>query len=494
MERPLCHYCQRPGHFIRDCRTRMRDSEQRPRQAGNNQASSSGSPSAQRALVPYQAPSNDVRNHHSFGGNGGGSNGGYGGGYGGSGDYENYQRPWSSDYNDRNGKVEKMWSWMAEEIEERQRLKREKEENKRKEEEERRRAEAEEKRLAEIKDKDEFKASIGKMVETQMHSVCEEVLGKKGSQGEQPVLPTTIEIRRRTASTEAEGKTISESDSLLAKDEEIARLKQAVADMQRLSRQPQVVQQEQELTALRLDNQHLIQDVICLKEQVGELVKLTKSGGSAVVVGMTSAKEKGKAIHTPTAGDYVKLSDAYRRLRDDRDMAEREVQDLKERINRISSSRGTPASAKRKRIMRKSISPPSNLRIRLSKAGSPVTAGGSGNGTHEGLKFVKLRNETRDDFNKRVCAELSKLKKKDIERLCAEEQLEYATIGSSAAVIADVYTNRAFGKVSDGTKQPEDSKHRMTWLAAAIGTRMRKLRLAIARVCHRELVNYAIWL
>ncbi|GBG58681.1 hypothetical protein CBR_g82 [Chara braunii] len=306
-----------------------------------------------------------------------------------------------------------MWSWMAEEIEERQRIKKEKEEIKRKEEEEKKRKEEKEKRVADQKDK-EFKASIGKAVEAQMRVVCEEVLGRKVGQGEQPAVSATAEIRRRAVDIDADGKKIAEMESIRTKDEEIAKLKRTIADMQRLSCQSQGVQHDQELNAFRLDNQHLIQDVISLKEQVGELVRITKTGGSASTAVPVVVREKGKAVCTPTAGDYAKLSYAYRKVRDDKDMAEREVLALKERINRIGASMRTPTSVKTKRVTRKSISPPSNLRIRLTKAGSPTKAGGSGSKGPGGVKFVKLKDETRDDFGKRVCVELSKLKKKEI--------------------------------------------------------------------------------
>ncbi|GBG91830.1 hypothetical protein CBR_g53721 [Chara braunii] len=462
--------------------------DQQARQAGGNQASTSASapgPSASGAIVPYQALSNDVRNDQTHGSSGGGYNGGYGGRYGGSGGYGNYRRPWYSQPSDKNDKVDKMRSWMSEEIQERQRLKREKEECKRKEKEDKRKKEAEGKRLAEIKDKEDFKASIGKMVETRMRSVCEEVLGMKTVQGEQPAIVMAAQIRRRA---DVDSQKALETDALQSKEEEIARLKKAVADLQRLSCQSQVTPQEQELAALRTDNQHLIQDVIALKEQFGELVKVTKPSVNMAGGASAPAKEKGKAICTPTAGDYIKLSDAYRRLSDDKDMAEREVQALKERINRIGSTSGTPTRVKRKRISRKSISPPSNLRIRLSKVASPVKMGER---KHEDVKFVKLKNETREesDFNKRVCTELSKLKKKEIEKLCAIENLEYVTVKSSAAAIADVYTDGAFRKVSDNTEKNEDLKSPRIWLVVVERTVMRRTRMVVVRICHRASVN-----
>ncbi|GBG58908.1 hypothetical protein CBR_g24259 [Chara braunii] len=468
----------------------MRDMEQRSRLGGGNQASWSEIPSAQRAMVPYQAPSSDVRNDRGSESSGGGYAGGYGGSYGGSGGYGGYRRPWYPD--DANSKVERMWSWMTEEIEERQRIKKEKEEIKRKEEEEKKSKEEEEKRVADQKDKEEFKASIGKAVEAQMRVVCEEVLGRKVGQGKQPVVSVTTEIRRRAIDIDAKGKKIAEMESIRTKDEEIAKLKRTIADMQRLSCQSQGVQHDQELNALRLDNQHLIQDIISLKEQVGELVRITKTCGSASAAVPVVVREKGKAVCTLTAGDYAKLPDAYRKVRDDKDLAEREVLTVKERINRIGASMRTPTSVKRKRVTRKSISPPSNLRIRLTKASSPTKAGGSGSKGRGGVKFVKLKDETRDDFGKRVCAELSKLKKKEIELLCAEESLSYVTIRESTADIAEVYADRAFGKVSKDDHGSKTWDPLMSWSVVVIVVRKKMMQLPTARVCHRALVIYAI--
>ncbi|GBG79824.1 hypothetical protein CBR_g30088 [Chara braunii] len=230
MERPVCHYCRRPGHFIRDCRTRMRDMEQQARQSNGNQASTSGSasaPSAPSAIVPYQPPSNDVRNQ-TFGNSSNEYNGGYGNGYGGY--NNNYRRPWNTDRYDKSDKVEKMWNWMSEEMQERERIKKEKEIAIKKEEDDRRKREEDEKRLAEAKEKEEFKASIELMVQSQMRSVCEEVLGRKVVDGERLVAAATTEVRQRT---EAVAKTNQVDEVLREKDEEIVRLKEAMAEMQR---------------------------------------------------------------------------------------------------------------------------------------------------------------------------------------------------------------------------------------------------------------------
>ncbi|GBG74660.1 hypothetical protein CBR_g19068 [Chara braunii] len=315
-------------------------------------------------------------------------------------------------------------------------------------------------RVTEAKDKEEFKASIGKMVESQVRSVCEEVLGRKIGEGERPLAATTAEIRRRTY---VEAQMNHEGEDLRKKEDEIVRLKQTMAEMQKQACRPH--QSEQELTSLRMDNQYLIQNVIRSKEQVNELIKTTRATVGVATTSSplpASAREKEKTTNEPTPGD-IKLIDAYKKLRDDKDMAEREVQALKERINRIGFATATPTSMKRKRILRKSVSPPSNLRIRLSKAASPVKSGETSGSGQLNVKFVKLKNEWRDKFKKRVCIELSKLKKKEIEQLCGGEGLEYVTIQASAAAIADIYTDRAFGKRNvppsvGNTETPEDSE------------------------------------
>ncbi|GBG83410.1 hypothetical protein CBR_g37124 [Chara braunii] len=364
----------------------MRDMEQQARQANGNQASTSGFAPVlptPGAMVPYQAPLNDVRNDPATGS----GNGGYYGGY--SGGYNNYRRPWYSEPRDKNEKVEKMWSWMSEEMEERQRLRREREAVIKKELEEKKKKEDEEKRLAEIKDKEDFKTSIGKMVESQMRTVCQEVLGKKVGEGERLVLATTAEIHRRTDANH-------DSQEIQKKDEEIIRLKQTMAEMQRQACRPN--QSEQELNSLKVDNQHLIQDVISLKEQVGELVKVVKPIlGVAATGGSVPTTVHGIVRTESTPGDYVKLADAYRKLRDDKGMAEREVQALKDRITRIGSATCTPTSIKRKRVLRKSVSPPASLRIHLNKAASPAKKAQASDKSQANLQFVKLKNEVCEE-------------------------------------------------------------------------------------------------
>ncbi|GBG67000.1 hypothetical protein CBR_g74686 [Chara braunii] len=290
------------------------------------------------------------------------------------------------------------------------------------------------------------------MVQNQMRSVCEELLGKKV---ECSVTATTTEVRRRT---EADAKTNQEGELLGKKEEEIVRLKEAMAEMQRQSCRPQ--QSEQELASLRMDNQHLIQDVIRLKEQVNDLIKATRTTSGAMAVSSPSPS-LAKTVD-PTSEKYVKLADAYRRVRDDKDMAEREVQARKERIARIGSAVATPPSTKKKRILRKSVSPPANLRIRLSKMSSPMKNGEASKKGQLNVQFIKLKNEGRDEFRKRVFTELSKLKKKEIEQLCEEEKVDYVTIKASATEIADAYADRAFGKrnvppPSDTIETKEDS-------------------------------------
>ncbi|GBG62963.1 hypothetical protein CBR_g34663 [Chara braunii] len=231
--------------------------------------------------------------------------------------------------------------------------------------------------------------------------------------------------------------------------------------MQRHSSRPNPP--DQELTTLKMDNQHLIQDVISLKQQVSELVKVVKAPIQAATACQTKAKEK--VGSEPTPGDYVKLAEAYRRMRD-KDMVDREVQALKERVSRIGSAMATPISAKRKRIMRKSVSPPSTLRIRLSTAGSPMKSGELHGRGQAKVKFVKLKDEKREDFRGRVSTELSKLRKRDIERLCCDEGLEYVTIRASAAEIADIYADRAFRKKNvlpavENADVPESSEDRV---------------------------------
>ncbi|GBG59567.1 hypothetical protein CBR_g49827 [Chara braunii] len=191
-------------------------------------------------IVPYQTPSNDVRNNRGSGGyyegsgggynngyngdNNGGYNGAYNSGYSGTyngGHNNGYRRPWQPDQRE---KVKKMWNWMSGEMEERERVRKEKEEVAKKEEDAKKAKELEEKRLAEAKDKEDFKASIGQMVEGQMRRVCEDLLGKKVGEGVRLIATPTEEVQRRIKNKTQKNLT---QDEHKKKDEEIARLKQA---------------------------------------------------------------------------------------------------------------------------------------------------------------------------------------------------------------------------------------------------------------------------
>ncbi|GBG73801.1 hypothetical protein CBR_g17140 [Chara braunii] len=434
----------------------MQDMERQSNQAnqgyqGNqaNLASSSNSVSisqAPGAIVPYQASTNENRENQGYGGYGGNYNNGYGGGYNGG-----YRRPWNPEQRDRNEQIDKMWSWMSGEMQEKDQLRKEREEATRKEEEAKKVREIEEKRLAEAKDKEDFNASIGQMVDNQMRRVCEEVLGKKVGKGERSLTPATEEIRKRT---EAEKKKRYAEEEIRRKDEEIVRLKCEMANIQGTSSHSSMA--EQELAALRADNQHFIHDVIYLKEQVDQLKRGAKRTAQAVEEKsplQEPAKGNAKYQNESTPADYVRLSEAYRKMRDDKDMVEREVQMLKERIGRIrisplSAKRITPPTVRRKKVAIKS-GLPTNLRQQLNSIESPSKTSETGGGEMAQVKFVNLKNEDWESFKRRVCGELCKLKKAKIEKIYDEEKIGYVTIRASAEAIAEMYTDRAYGKQSN---------------------------------------------
>ncbi|GBG69274.1 hypothetical protein CBR_g3973 [Chara braunii] len=353
----------------------------------NNQASSSNSPpifQAPGALVPYQPPPNDGRSNNNS--NVSNNDSGYysrgAGGYSGG-----YRRSWNHDSREKGDRFERMWSWMSSKMQERERVKKEQERKARDEEEGRRVRELEEKKLAEQKERDDFKASIGAMVQNEMQQACEQVLGRKVTVGENPLVAAMQEVCRRTVEESRTAKSVGNSWEKL---DVIEKLKQDIDELRRQTQRN--VQPDQGITTLKTDNQLLIQDLIHLKEEVEHLKRGEKRASDAVTEKSPPeepARAKSKNLSEPTPAEYVKLAEAYRRIRDDKDVAEREIQALKERTGRIV----IPTSNLRTKKSMFRSGRPTNLKHRLNKEAQKGGGEGASGGKPTPIRFVKNNNE-----------------------------------------------------------------------------------------------------
>ncbi|GBG84274.1 hypothetical protein CBR_g38245 [Chara braunii] len=419
-----------PGHFVRDSQLRQIPnvaallSGNGGEGAANGPHDNDGLLPAPNALVPYRPP--QVNGGQSDGSRQNqGANHGYGSqqgqGYGnnqaqGSNYYRGgyQQRPlsnwWSENRErERDDKLEKVWGWYSEEMEAKDRERRDKEQ-KLKEEEEKEIIQAiEEERAKAKRECEEFEQSIDKMVRESMKEVCGEVVRKKANTSQASV--ATVDAVDR--SFEAR-----QVDELRKQQEERWRREDSAAREQ--------VEKRSEIEVFKRSN-----------KRTSEAVR-EKSPPTEPAKGKSHQQEG-----SSTPADWAKLAKKYRKIRDEKDMAEREVSALKERINRIKIA--TPSSIKRK----------VSFRRRSHKvANSP----GSKNGDQVRVTFVRKVGEERDAFYKRVCNDIGKLRKGQLEKLCTDEEIDYAGVKKTAADLVDIYTNRAFDRPTNQQLISDDER------------------------------------
>ncbi|GBG65665.1 hypothetical protein CBR_g51965 [Chara braunii] len=183
-----------------------------------------------------------------------------------------------------------------------------------------------------------------------------------------------------------------------------------------------------ELDSLKADNQALVHDFLTLRDEVENLKRGSKCGDEAVTEkSPPEGPARGKMKPTAegqTPREWAQLAEAYRRMCDERDMADREVPALRERINCIKLT--SPSSSRRKLFgRRKSLE------------------GGTG-GDEVKVAFVRKVGEDKETFHKRVSMDLGKLRKSQLEKLYSEEEIENEGVTKTTGDLAEIYTVRAF--------------------------------------------------
>ncbi|GBG85963.1 hypothetical protein CBR_g40776 [Chara braunii] len=374
---------------------------------------------------------------------GNGYNQGYNNNYGRTGYQQRPRNNWWTDNRKRekDERFDKVWGWFSKEMENKDKERRAKEEKLKEKEEKRKPQAAEEERAKAKKEREEFEQSLERMVKDNMKEVCQEVLGKKASTSRVSTDGCVMEARRDdTRSNEAKCK---EQDDRWRREDAAAREqleKQRMEEMERLGKDNDDLirmafgKASRELDFLKTNNQALVQDILSLKDEVEVLKRGSKRSTEAVTEKSPPIEPaKGKSRQedgAQTPAEWAKLTEAYRHIRDENDMVEREVSALKDRINRIKIT--SPSSTKRKLV----------LRGRSKSGASPAHR----NGDQVKVTFVKKVGEERDVFFKSVNNDLSKLRKMQLETLCAEEEIDYAGVKKTTADLADIYTIRAFDR------------------------------------------------
>ncbi|GBG88566.1 hypothetical protein CBR_g48035 [Chara braunii] len=270
------------------------------------------------------------------------------------------------------------------------------------------------------------------MVKDNMKEVCQEVLGKKTSVGQASTSGTCEDQRRKDQENHWRREDAAARARLdKQKADEIERLRRENQDLLRVASG----KASRELDTIKADNQALVHDIVTLRDEVENLKRGNKRGAEALteksppIEPARGRSRQEESCQTPV--EWAKLTEAYRRLRDEKDMAEREVSALKERINRIRIL--VPSSSKKRPIVRRTsgkggASPE-------QKAGDQVK-----------VTFVRRIGEERDVFFKRVINDLGKLRKAQLETLCIDEEIDYGGVKKTAGDLAQIYTIRAFDR------------------------------------------------
>ncbi|GBG66068.1 hypothetical protein CBR_g55411 [Chara braunii] len=277
-------------------------------------------------------------------------------------------------------------------METKEKEKRAKEEKLKEEEEKKKIQAAEEERAKAKREREEFEQALGKMVRENMKEVCEEVIGQKASTSKVTTIGCDQTARQEAARLEEARR--KQQEERWRREDSAAReqlKKQRNDELEKLRRENEDLlrtasgKASRELDSIKADNQALVHDLLALKDEVDTLKQNNKRSSEAVTEKSPPIEPaKGKSRQeggTQTPLECAKLIEAYWKIRDDKDMAEREVSALKERINRIKIT--SPLSTKRKTLLQR----------RSGKMGSSPQ---SKNGDQVKITFVCKVGEERD--------------------------------------------------------------------------------------------------
>ncbi|GBG75379.1 hypothetical protein CBR_g20009 [Chara braunii] len=332
-----------------------------------------------------------------------------------------------------------MWGFVSKEMEEKERLMKEREKKQKEEEEKKRQQEKDEKRQKEQQEKVDFQANLGKLIKRSMVEVCESILGKKVAPTENVCVEIDIELRRQAI---AAGKKPMQEDKQESETERLRRENEEMKIAMRISFA------DKEIDSLKQENAALSRGIIELREEINALKKGEKRNAGDVMEKSPPTEPARAKVRVAdrelTPCDIAKMADAYRRFRDDKDYAEREVAALKERINRLKV-RTSPPVVRRRFALRSAQ--PTNLRKKMALSVDELEEDADAENNRPKIRFEKRGEENRSSFTKRVFLELSKLRKSEIGKLCLQEGLAYTTIRGSAADLAERYASVAFPRL-----------------------------------------------
>ncbi|GBG63041.1 hypothetical protein CBR_g34740 [Chara braunii] len=219
-------------------------------------------------------------------------------------------------------KLDRVFEFMASELEARQEAIHEKERLLKEEEEKRKVKEAEEKALRKRKERQDFEERIGTIVGSKINNACELFLGKS-------------DVQRHVAAPDSSRTTHIE------------------VERDRLERQVDTLRCEYESIKKNME------EFTRTMKLSGNALK--RSGAGVCITSPSEAPARGKArvvgVGTPTSDDFQKLLKAFNAVKEGKRIADMEVQALKERFERAIS-----------KLVRQGRTPRSNLARRMNEA------------------------------------------------------------------------------------------------------------------------------
>ncbi|GBG83653.1 hypothetical protein CBR_g37455 [Chara braunii] len=447
-----------------------------------------GMASMSNAIVPYQATQNTVINN--AGANIGGLND-----FRGNQDGQRYSKPYSGNYRyqDRDDRFDKIYGLLSEQAEERQQKKQEAAKLELLEAKKKRLQIEEEKNAQARKEKELQEARLGKIVTSSIKTVCESVLGKKVDLADEDETRTRLILDALRREKEALQKADAMSNEEVVLRKEIEMLK-ARNDINQSAMASSENSRSDEIAALRLQIQELEAVRTALQDRSSELGVLraensslkdfqdlrgeiahlknscnNKRASDAIAeksppVEPDKARQRmvpiGDAVYTPK--DLESLQKAYKKAQEGEDMANKEIQALKERVARMGAQLLTKqrATGRRSAVRRTT---PRNLRPTLSAIHiDDDDSGKEGNAkatqeTHEvagKAEDTQLRNSKFQEEERRA---VRQAKKADMRKMCDDEGITYIKLDQSKADVAENRARRRFADwLKDQGLQDED--------------------------------------
>ncbi|GBG81415.1 hypothetical protein CBR_g32091 [Chara braunii] len=229
------------------------------------------------------------------------------------------RRPWQRGYREQEGyreqgnsrgradRFERMWGFVSKEMEENERLVKEREKKRKEEEENKRQQEQDEKRRKEQQEKEDFQVNLGKLIKGSTAEVCESILGKKVAPTESVCAEIHIELRRQAI---AAGKKPVQEDKQESETERLRRENEEMKVAMRMSLA------DKEIDSLKQENIVLSRDIIELRGDISALKKAGEKRSSGDVMEKSPPAEPARAKvrvadQDLTPGDIAKLADAY---------------------------------------------------------------------------------------------------------------------------------------------------------------------------------------